>query len=295
MAPQSKIGAVELLVSFLMFLAGVPGFAQSGAAHACEVPFELKGQQILVKASIGRLQNLSFLIDTGSTYSMVDGRAARNLDLKREDRTYRLMAFGKVTKAAQVLIRGLRIGPVLTSIHCFVVDLSAWEVDGVIGLDLLAHRDFLVNASTGEIVRNRNLTVDFDAGTLRFGGDESFESEIPLEVDPLQICVAAKVLGKPVRLAVDTGAEQTNLFRGKHWVDRLPALAMKRVFGVAGAARQKQVLLPELELGPSAWKNLSGILSDGGDQPNDGVLAIAQLGFKVVHFDFENHRLSWKK
>ena len=268
---------------------------QSGTVHTCEVPFEFKGEKIVVRAAIGKLQNLSFLIDTGSAYSMVDGRVVKKLDLKQEERQYRLMAFGKTTKAVQVLIRGLRMGPVLTSIRCFVVDLSAWEVDGVIGLDLLAHRDFLINVSTQEIVRNRNFTIDFGAHTLRFGWEDSLESEIPLEVDPLQICIAAKILGKPVRLAVDTGAAQTNLFRSQDWVDRLPALAIKRVFGISGAARQREVLLPELELGPSTWKNLSAIVLGALGQPSDGVLAIAQLNFKILHFDFENNRLSWKR
>ena len=137
--------------------------------------------------------------------------------------------------------------------------------------------------------------MDFGARTLRFGREDSLESEIPLEVDPLQVYVAAKVLGKPVRLAVDTGAAQTNLFRGEDWVDRLPALAMKRVFGISGAGRQREVLLPEFELGASTWKNLSGIIVDASDQTSDGVLAIAQLNFKVLHFDFENNRLSWKR
>lgn len=57
----------------------------------------------------------------------------------------------------------------------------------------------------------------------------------------------------------------------------------------------RQVLLQRLELGSSKWTDLPGYVLDAQDQPTDGVLAVAPLNLKILHFDFEHNILSWRE
>ena len=50
-----------------------------------------------------------------------------------------------------------------------------------------------------------------------------------------------------------------------------------------------------MELGNSRWTNPSGILVDLPNQAKDGLLSLWQLGLQIVHFDFEQNLMSWKK
>ncbi len=69
--------------------------------------------------------------------------------------------------------------------------------------------------------------------------------------------------------------------------------AMYQVLGCMG--KDKQVILPDMELGTWRWTNPSAILLDLPNQAKDGLLSVWQLGLKIVHFDFERKLMSWNK
>ena len=74
-----------------------------------EVPFDLYQRHLIVaKGSIGRLNGLSLLIDTGTIPSMVDRRIARTLHLQAESSM--LVAFGQQVPVQSALVDGFRIG-----------------------------------------------------------------------------------------------------------------------------------------------------------------------------------------
>jgi hypothetical protein len=45
---------------------------------------------------------------------------------------------------------------------------------------------------------------------------------------------------------------------------------------------------------PYQEPGLPGLLMAAQDQPTDGVLAIAPLHLKILHFDFERNILAWR-
>jgi hypothetical protein len=77
------------------------------------VPFERYQHHLIVtKGSIGPLNGLSLLIDTGTIPSMVDVRIARKLHLQAEPSM--LVAFGQTVAIQSTILNGFRIGALQT-------------------------------------------------------------------------------------------------------------------------------------------------------------------------------------
>jgi len=71
---------LKKILAFTILL--VSALPVAGQAERKDIPFELhSGYLIVVKGSIGKLKNLSFVLDTGSYRSVLDERIARKLHL----------------------------------------------------------------------------------------------------------------------------------------------------------------------------------------------------------------------
>ena len=113
-----------------------------------EVPFELHQRHLVVtKGSIGRLNGLSLLIDTGTIPSMVDARIARKLHLNAEPSM--LIAFGQQIPIQSAALEGFRIGSLHSGpVPAGIGDLSYLEgvqIDAIVGLDVLARTSFSID------------------------------------------------------------------------------------------------------------------------------------------------------
>ena len=87
----------------------VSGPPLRSAETIAEVPFELYQRHLVVtKGSIGRLNGLNLLIDTGTIPSVVDSRIARKLRLQTEPSM--LVAFGQQVPIQSAVVDGFRIG-----------------------------------------------------------------------------------------------------------------------------------------------------------------------------------------
>ena len=93
-----------------VLLSGTPLASRETVA---EVPFELYQHHLIVtKGSIGPLNGLSLLIDTGTIPSMIDVRIARKLHLQAEPSV--LVAFGQRVAIQSTVLKGFRIGALQT-------------------------------------------------------------------------------------------------------------------------------------------------------------------------------------
>lgn len=117
------------------------------------------------------MKGLTFQIDTGSTSSVITRKLSRRLGLKAGSEEYRLNAFGEIDRARKVELTGLRLGQISTCLRCFEADLSAFAVDGIIGLDVLRHMRDVLDIRAGEAPARKTLTIDFAKRKLQFGGD----------------------------------------------------------------------------------------------------------------------------
>jgi len=275
---SAVVAAVLLSVTPLSSLEGV-----------AEVPFALYQQHLIVtKGSIGPLNGLSLLIDTGTIPSMVDVRIARKLHVQAEPSM--LVAFGQRVAIRSTILNGFRIGARQPdAVPAGVSDLSYLDgvrIDAIVGLDVLARTSF---------------SIDYREHVLRFspGGREEFV--VPLEVVWPFLTVQMTIEGQRIRLLVDTGSSDLVLFRSRMpaALSHVPWRGDKTVQYASGAARLQRLDLRQVRLGTRVWDQLTvwalDRVLDGYPPGIDGVLGVLALDCQRVRFDFERNELGWSR
>jgi predicted aspartyl protease len=266
----------------VVLLSGPP---QRSADTGAEVPFDLYQQHLVVtKGSIGRLNGLTLLIDTGTIPSVVDSRIARKLHLQTD--SGQLVAFGQQVSIQNAVLDGFHIGSLQSGpVPVVVGDLSylaGVRIDAIIGLDVLARTSF---------------SIDYQHGVLTFAPQTRQHAIAPLEVVWPFVTVRMVIGGKQVRLLVDTGSGDLVLFK-----TRLPAALAdppwrgdKTVQYASGTARLVRLDLRRVGLGGRIWDTLTAWSLDrtleGYPASIDGVLGVRSLGCRRVAFDFDRHEL----
>jgi Aspartyl protease len=263
---------------------------KSASNDAIELPIQLyRDYLVVVEGSIGNLEKLSFIVDTGAYPSMVDQRVAAALGLREQDAKVALVNQSVQTKLAILPVVG--VGPVrVESVPVLVQDLSSFErtlgrrIDAMVGLDVLGKTSFSINYRTKR---------------LRFGPVEGTRSTVSFESDPPFVTVQARLQDQPVRLLVDTGASALMLFQSRLKSSiTLPAATAGTATNVGGEFQRRPVLIQDTrlgkaELGPQVGFVVTDQRDDGRDF--DGLLSIRGLHLEEIGFDFENRKISWKR
>jgi hypothetical protein len=255
-----------------------------------EVPFELYQRHLVVtKGSIGRLNNINLLIDTGTIPSAVDSRIARKLRLQTESAL--LDAFGQqVASQSAPIVDGFRIGSLQSGpVSAGVGDLSDLEgvrIDAIVGLDVLARTSF---------------AIDYRTRVLRFAPGGREDAVAALEIVWPFVTVKVTIAGQPVRLLVDTGSGDLVLFKTRMpgALSDAPWRGDKTVQYGSGPARLRRLDLRQVGLGTHVWDKLPAWALDrvpqGYPLSIDGVLGVRALGCQRVRFDFERSEFSWSR
>jgi predicted aspartyl protease len=250
-----------------------------------------RGYTIVVQGSIGKLQQLNFIIDTGAVPAVVDTRIARELNLSGNHE--QITVFSREIDSERVVLPEFRLGPIhATAAHAYVQDLSfagkalGVRIDAIIGLDLLGHG---------------GLTIDYRSKQLLFGQSElpdwvaSFASGLP------QVIVALQIDQQPVRLLVDTGARYLILFEQKG-SERFSRSAFQSpteaqtISNFGGDVQLKPVRLTNVRVGGMELLNQTAYVTQAGSGAAfdfDGVLGVAALNLQRIDFDFERGRIGW--
>jgi predicted aspartyl protease len=271
-----------LALSFVLLFTGSTVYARSSAPEQA-LPFKIYGQQmIVVQGSIGKLRTRNFVVDTGAYPSVIDRDIARMLSLsgERED----LDAVDRTVSSVAVTVPEIEVGPIhATKLRSLVQDLSevsmriGVRIDGLIGLDVLAHSSF---------------RIDYGDKKIFFGTMDRLPSTIPFHLANAKLCVDLEAGPKSVRLLVDTGAEKVVLL-GSH-VPWIPRSERARAFTTLGGSFVLQeVRLDELQLGDTNL-NSEPIYLSAREMPIfsfDGFLSTIQ--FSQVAFDFERGEFGW--
>jgi hypothetical protein len=276
-----------------LLLAGQTTFAEESAeapvmAIRGEVPFRLFGGYLIVmEGTIGTLQGLKFVLDTGVTYSMIDRKLADQLALLRK--SGKIVNFDKTAAVEWATVPEIRVGPIrLGPEPVMVGELSyfqsfATHVDAVIGLDILARRSF---------------TIDFAEKKIRFGRSEPERFSTPLSARTICLTVEVKTGDQTLRLIPDSGAQGIVLYEERLLDRQIRYQGRGEIMGVSvgGHVRSKIGFMPRLQLGgremdrevfltESPHSNaLAGI---------DGYLGLGTLHARRINFDFESNTLSW--
>jgi predicted aspartyl protease len=267
----------------------VSGSTQRSATTVADVPFELYQRHLVVtKGSIGYLNGLSLLIDTGTIPSVVDTRIARKLHLQTA--SSQLVAFGERIAIQSAVVDGFRIGALQSGpVPAGVGDLSylrGVRVDAIVGLDVLARMSF---------------SIDYRTRMLSFSPEGQEESVASLELAWPFLTVRMTIGGQQVRLLVDTGSSDLVLFEARmpSALANPPWKGDKTVYYASGAARLLRLELRQARLGTHTWDKLPAWTLDraldGYPDSIDGVLGVAALGCRRVRFDFERGELGWTR
>jgi hypothetical protein len=256
------------------------------ASAGYEVPFELRGGFLVVfEGRIAQFHGLKFVLDTGTSHSVVDRKVARRLSLRR--RAGHVFSFDKYIPVEWADFPVVQFGSIeVHDISLIVADLgSSWgfpgHADAVIGLDLLC--------------QSKGFLIDYNARRLLFRAPTT--SRVALTQVPLFLTVKVLVQGQPARLLVDTGMDGILLYEDR-LRKRFPNLRLEdQKDGIRfGNLRVKQARLPgvvlsgaELEPTVSMMKGPSESLLSGVD----GYVGTGALNARRVEFDFETNSLAW--
>ena len=297
---RSKTGKVMVLALALALgpVVSTTSALASSTDGAAEVRFELyRGYTIVAKGSIGELQKLNFIIDTGAVPSVVDARIARKLGLEGAADSVSVFS-GKDVQVEQVVVPSIRVGPVeADSVRALVHDLRFIEkalgvrIDAIIGLDVLGAHDF---------------TIDYAARLMAFGmpareagTPKTDESKVTFENEPGFVVVQVQIQGHPLRLMVDTGTNDLVLFapRVQGRLAGAHAVGVKTKTSLGGEERLPVLELDGAKMGSTELARQRAVLIDGEGPAAadlDGLLGVASLGVKRIAFDFEHNTIRWE-
>lgn len=258
------------------------------AFGAVEIPFKLSGHLIVVEASIGEQHNLSMVIDTGSTNSLIAPVIAKRLGL--ETTTGEIIALGtEEVSIRESILESLRIGDlefaeVLVRIGPLPT-FSRLRVDGLIGLNVLRRTNWILDYKERKLIAGLKHSID---------GSQSFYPDLPY------VPVRLTINGEWGVFMLDTGTDRLLLF-GERIRDRFTLVnrpGAEAIDFLGGRARLRKVLVHDLCLGDTCWRNMQAHVlrsSRMEDLGLDGILGPIALGLKEIHLDFLNSRIRVQK
>ena len=273
-----RIAGRTVLVLGMIFAAPTRAQDVVGSSAGQPMPFELvSGFLVVVNAQIGNLGGMRFIVDTGATSSVIDAKVADKLRLPRSGG--KVMSFDRSIPVEWTEIPEFRVGPIVAkTLRVMVIDLARYspygkDVDGVVGLDLLA--------------RSEHLSIDYDRRVLSFQLAKGRPDE-RAQVRGFKIPMV--IQGAAVQLLVDTGFQGILLYtdRVRKQLPKMRTEGEPRAV-VESGMRATEVRLPGIRIGASDQVR-TVFLTDGpgrGDLPGvDGILGAASLHVKRIDFDF---------
>jgi predicted aspartyl protease len=256
-------------------------------ACAQTVPFELHdGFLIVSKCSVGGLQKLIAVVDTGVTETTLDLRVAKRLALTMRPDAATLGTRNGVVQA--VSIPAIEFGPLRSdSLSGIAADLSPLTYQMGIHPDVLIGMDLL---------RLRRLVVDYKSKTITFGEIPRLKYSATLVSETRLTLLDVFADGKILRFQLDTGFNVILVYGGKLRTSPLQELD-SHTSALGLRLRAQPAYVRELQLGDRRIKRVTVYVTDeapAGDPGFDGLLGPTALGIQRLAFDFEAHTVAWE-
>jgi predicted aspartyl protease len=239
---------------------------------------------VIVQGQADELGGLRFILDTGSSHTVLDRQVADRLGLQRHPG--RVMNFDRYIPVDWADLPEIRVGPIRAmALRVMVVNLAevsafGQKADGILGLDLLG--------------RGRKLVIDYEKRLMSVETGPQSEGGAP---PPNGFAIPVVVQGVPMRFLVDTGLRDMLIYR-ERLRGGLPHLRTegepKKV--MIGRLQATKVSLPGVQIfGRDAMSPVFLI-----DRPKtdvdaiDGYLGPTSLHAKRLELDFASRVLRWQ-
>jgi len=267
--------------TFLLWL------AMSTLASAQTVEFKLHdGYLIVAKCSVGDLQGLTAVIDTGATETTLDTQLVKRLGISTASDRATVGVHHLNVRA--VAIPEIVFGPLRAkSLAGIAIDLSylshrlGVRADVIIGMDLLRQQSFL---------------IDYKAGQITFGPVPRLSHSAVLVSSDRFLIVEALVGSKTLRLKLDTGFNGILIYGGRvQSFDDQQTDSRSESFGQPLNARSTS--LSRLQIGN--WKGTQVPAAVTDAEPSrivgfEGLLGPTAIGARRLAIDFDHRVISWE-
>ena len=252
------------------------------------VRFELyQGYLMVARGSIGPLKGLHFLVDTGTSTTLLDSQVANKLGLEGKSEDVNIIFFKGRVQSTHSWAPSIELGP-LRVFHrpVLVQDLSVFgdavpvHIDAVIGLDVLGRSPF---------------EVDYRNSKIYFGRLPHFPISASLTKEQGLAMVNVEVNHATAHLIFDTGASSLLIFGSR--IPKVFAGLKTHRRGRNASSEQNEVHLRSLHLGQTEFAWQQAILMESRDEGGrefDGVLSPAALHIDAFTFDLVRGALELK-
>jgi predicted aspartyl protease len=296
-----RLFPLSLVALVLVFTGTLPAFSADPSSARNVVPFHLYGgHMIVLKCSVGGLGDLTAIVDTGTSETVLDVEVARKLSLAVEPDSATFI--NQQAKVWAVDLPRLEFGSVAVEhLHGIATDLSSLTAElGIrpqvlIGMDVLRRSSFLIDYRSHRLVFGP---------VPRLAHSAPFVSLVPGESSLRFVVIESTILGHRFRLQVDSGFEGVLLYRDQLPIspgDRMSATSPAH--GQSNVANLGQTLLarslspPDVQIGVWHAPHAQLTVVDGTSPESaefDGLIGAAFLSKGRVAFDFENGMISWE-
>jgi predicted aspartyl protease len=235
----------------MRLMAMVMGAALAGADAPASVDFVLDGRGgVIVPVAAGGLHDLRFLLDTGSTRSVVSEAVAQQLGLRPVARTELITTAG----ASMAMVVALPA----TCLAAYCVDGALAIVTPDAGLEFGTQR---LDGILGSDVLSRDFTIDYSRRRFEWDGGTAARRPndcLPMSIeDGRAIVTTPQAGGRALRLVADSGANTFVLFdseavRALSTPSSPNRLALQTLGGTRRAA---SMVIPSLRIGGATWRD----------------------------------------
>jgi len=255
-------------------------------SKSVKIPFEIVNNSLFLKVNLNEYKGLSFIVDTGSNYSIVFTDSL--IRLPTQNKSIAVLGFGstdslsaKVSIGNTLAIKGLVTqGKQLLAIEKSKIRLQQFydrPIHGVIGLDMLRHYDVEINFQSGKLILKQDgLKPKSGKGWKR----------IPFELRNNALIVPARVSGKEdqdesIFLLLDTGSDMPLLLQQKFCPPESKSTIIG--MGILGYASGKVGVIKKVTLGEFEINNISVAFPDSASSKwNSNLSQNGNLGFQFL-------------
>jgi hypothetical protein len=260
------------------------------ALRNTEISFELFNDHlIIVKGTIGSIENVNIMLDTGKSPTAISKETADQLNLRGNRESLR-MSNGSIDVQSTTL-PSIRIGVLhAESLRVIVQDLRFMQhklgipIGGIAGLDVLSTASFMIDYRKQKIV---------------FGPIGTIRKAVPFETRRPFLTVKATINGQEVRLLVDSGTSALLTYRNrlKTMLKQLSEDPDPLLLTPAGKISTRWCRASDVSLGRQSLGPQLMLIADVDPDPRyefDGLLGFRTPGFQKVWLDFENGLFGWE-